>query len=144
MVNNNSRNQRCPASRCVLSCYATVLVKPESPAAARASHRIQSRICDAVKIPAEIRHQRVILCAEVLNVRFPGWGSDDRLDVLHAWLIEDLSDNRVRLLTQETQNGKPAVEPAKAQANPMINGHQDWRLVKLATRVHIHQTPIAR
>ncbi|MHC2594898.1 hypothetical protein ACVLVH_000514 [Kluyvera sp. 1366] len=34
-------------------------------------------------------------------MRFPGWGSDDRLDVLHAWLIEDLSDNRVRILTQE-------------------------------------------
>jgi hypothetical protein len=36
------------------------------------------------------------------------------------------------------------VELAKAQANPMINGHQDWRLVKLATRAHIHQTRIAR
>ncbi|MBP2199667.1 hypothetical protein JOJ88_005208 [Pantoea cypripedii] len=64
------------------------------------------------------------------RVAWHGWageeGADDRLDVLHAWLVEDLSDNRVRILTQETQNGNPAKELAKAQPNPMINGHQDW------------------
>ncbi|WP_435653429.1 SRPBCC domain-containing protein [Enterobacter cancerogenus] len=67
---------------------------------------------------------------EAARVSWHGWagevGSEDRLDVLHAWLIEDLSDNRVRILTQETQNGKPAVELASAKPNPMINGHQDW------------------
>ena len=52
--------------------------------------------------------------------------SDDRLDVHHAWLIEDLSGYRVRILTQETQKGKPAEDLAKAKPNPMINGHQDW------------------
>lgn len=58
-----------------------------------------------------------------------GWAGstpDDRLDVHHAWLIEELSGGRVRILTQETQVGKPAQELARARPNPMINGHQDW------------------
>lgn len=67
---------------------------------------------------------------EPARVSWHGWagepGSDERLDVLHAWLIEDLSENRVRILTQETQNGKPAVALAQTKPNPMINGHQDW------------------
>lgn len=64
------------------------------------------------------------------RVAWHGWsgeeGSADRLDVHHAWLIEDLSGGRVRILTQETQNGAPAKELAKAVPNPMINGHQEW------------------
>jgi hypothetical protein len=52
--------------------------------------------------------------------------ADRRLDVHHAWLIEDLSGGRVRILTQETQNGKPARDLAAAAPNPMINGHQEW------------------
>lgn len=59
-----------------------------------------------------------------------GWageiGTEDRLDVHHAWLIESLSEGRVRVLTQETQNGIPAKQLAKTHPNPMINGHQDW------------------
>ena len=51
---------------------------------------------------------------------------EDRLDVLHAWLIEDLSAGRLRILTQETQNGKPAIALANDPSHPMINGHQDW------------------
>jgi len=58
-----------------------------------------------------------------------GWAGstpDDRLDVHHAWLIEDLSAGRVRILTQETQQGKPARALRDTRPNPMINGHQDW------------------
>lgn len=44
----------------------------------------------------------------------------------HAWLIEDMSDGRMRILTQETQNGGPGKALAKAVPNPMINGHQNW------------------
>ncbi|WP_323595591.1 hypothetical protein [Aliarcobacter butzleri] len=29
-------------------------------------------------------------------------------------------------MTQETQNGKPAVDLAKTRPNPMLNGHQAW------------------
>ncbi|UII31710.1 hypothetical protein LVD17_25810 [Fulvivirga ulvae] len=63
------------------------------------------------------------------RVAWHGWveGDDNqRLDVHHAWLIEDLPGNRVRVLTQETQIGKPAKELASTKPNPMINAHQDW------------------
>lgn len=62
------------------------------------------------------------------RIAWHGWAGegDTRLDVHHAWLIEDLPHGRVRILTQETQKGKPAEELAKARPNPMINGHQDW------------------
>ncbi|MFH8803324.1 SRPBCC family protein [Streptomyces sp. NPDC017936] len=51
---------------------------------------------------------------------------EERLDVLHAWLVEDLPGGRVRVLTQETQIGRPAAELAKQLPNPMLNGHQAW------------------
>ncbi|GAB3129361.1 SRPBCC family protein [Novispirillum itersonii] len=64
------------------------------------------------------------------RIAWHGWsgedGAADRLDVHHAWLIEDLSENRVRILTQETQNGAPARQLARTIPNPMINGHQEW------------------
>lgn len=58
-----------------------------------------------------------------------GWAegdADHRLDVVHAWLTEPLPGNRTRILTQESQIGKPARELARQKPNPMINGHQDW------------------
>lgn len=63
------------------------------------------------------------------RVAWYGWcgeSEDTKLDVYHAWLIENLSGGRVRILTQESQIGKPAEELAKTKPNPMINGHQDW------------------
>lgn len=67
---------------------------------------------------------------EPARIAWHGWagevGTDERLDVHHAWLIEDLEGGRVRILTQETQNGQPAKQLAQAKPNPMINGHQDW------------------
>jgi len=67
---------------------------------------------------------------EPARIAWHGWagdvGSPERLDVHHAWLIEDLEGGRVRILTQETQQGQPAKELAQAKPNPMINGHQDW------------------
>ncbi|KAI8631582.1 hypothetical protein F5Y19DRAFT_424215 [Xylariaceae sp. FL1651] len=54
-------------------------------------------------------------------------GDDDSaLDVYHAWIIEDLEWGVVRILTQESQIGKPAIELASKKPNPMLNGHQDW------------------
>lgn len=59
-----------------------------------------------------------------------GWageqGTPTRLDVHHAWLVEALPQNRLRILTQETQNGAPAKQLATTRPNPMLNGHQDW------------------
>ena len=64
------------------------------------------------------------------RVAWHGWagepGAADRLDVHHAWLVQDLDGGRVRILTQETQKGAPAAELARAKPNPMVNGHQDW------------------
>ncbi|MCX4090795.1 hypothetical protein [Nocardia sp. alder85J] len=51
---------------------------------------------------------------------------ESRLDVLHAWLLEDLPGGRIRILTQESQIGTPAAELARRHPNPMLNGHQDW------------------
>ncbi|WP_405884081.1 MULTISPECIES: hypothetical protein [unclassified Streptomyces] len=51
---------------------------------------------------------------------------EERLDVLHAWLVEDLPGGRVRILAQETQIGEPAAAPADERPNPMLNGHQAW------------------
>ena len=61
------------------------------------------------------------------RIAWHGWvEGEHRLDVHHAWLIEDLPGNRVRILTQETQIGKPAQELAATRPNPMLNAHQDW------------------
>jgi len=48
------------------------------------------------------------------------------IDVYHAWLVGDLDRGRVRILTQESQIGRPAAEIATKRPNPMLNGHQDW------------------
>lgn len=62
------------------------------------------------------------------RIAWHGWAGkgDTRLDVHHAWLVENLEGGRVRVLTQETQKGKPAEALSVAKPNPMINGHQDW------------------
>ena len=81
-------------------------------------------------VEAQITEYVAPSTSDPARITWHGWvgavGAEDRLDVLHAWLIEDLADNRVRILTQETQKGKPAIALANAQPNPMINGHQDW------------------
>ena len=62
----------------------------------------------------------------------------------HAWLVEDLDGDRVRILTQESQSGKPAAQLAGAKPNRMLLGHQDWLdgLVKAARgqRVELEDT----
>ncbi|PVH69987.1 hypothetical protein DL98DRAFT_621233 [Cadophora sp. DSE1049] len=51
---------------------------------------------------------------------------EDSVRVYHAWLVEDLEGGRVRILTQESQSGKPAKELADVKPNKMLLGHQDW------------------
>ena len=58
-----------------------------------------------------------------------GWAegdADHRLDVIHAWLIENLPEDRVRILTQESQKGKPAKDLFNTKPDIMNQGHQDW------------------
>ncbi|HCX00528.1 MAG TPA: polyketide cyclase [Pantoea sp.] len=92
--------------------------------------------------PVEAQVVEFVPPAEGLPARLAwhGWAGEknsaDRLDVHHAWLLEELSGNRVRILTQETQNGNPAKELAKTRPNPMLNGHQEWLdgLIKAAAK----------
>ncbi|QMU08448.1 SRPBCC family protein [Levilactobacillus suantsaii] len=74
---------------------------------------------------------------QVARLAWHGWqngDADTQFDVYHAFLIEKLADGRIRLLTQESQIGKPAAELAQQDPNPMLNGHQKWLdgLVKAA------------
>jgi hypothetical protein len=50
----------------------------------------------------------------------------DGLEVYHAWLVEDLEGQRVRILTQESQIGPVFKEWEARKPNPMLLGHQDW------------------
>lgn len=80
-------------------------------------------------VEAEVVEHVAPVPGQPARIAWHGWAGstpEDRLDVHHAWLIEDLSSSRVRILTQETQVGKPALALAAAKPNPMINGHQDW------------------
>ncbi|KAK3703555.1 hypothetical protein LTR37_014402 [Vermiconidia calcicola] len=51
---------------------------------------------------------------------------DTEVDVYHAWLVENLEGDRVRILTQESQIGKPAAELSAKKPSRMLLGHQDW------------------
>lgn len=52
--------------------------------------------------------------------------TDNGLEVYHAWLVEEIEKNRVRILTQEVQNGPIFQEWATQSPNKMLLGHQDW------------------
>lgn len=63
------------------------------------------------------------------RIAWHGWiegAPEKQLDVLHAWLFENLPGGRVRMHTQESQFGQPAREMAVTKPNPMLNAHQDW------------------
>lgn len=80
-------------------------------------------------VEAEVTEYEPPAAGKPARVAWHGWveGSPEtRLDVHHAWLFEDLPGGRVRILTQETQIGKPARELAQTRPNPMLNAHQDW------------------
>ncbi|KAF5967130.1 hypothetical protein FBULB1_11335 [Fusarium bulbicola] len=49
-----------------------------------------------------------------------------KLNVYHAWIVEDLDYGVVRILTQESQIGQPGVKLAATKPNPVLNGHQEW------------------
>ncbi|MBO1359067.1 SRPBCC domain-containing protein [Acetobacter sacchari] len=81
-------------------------------------------------VEAEVTEYVAPVSGQPGRIAWHGWSGEEkslnRLDVHHAWLIEDLSEGRVRILTQETQNGEPAKELATTRPNPMLNGHQEW------------------
>jgi len=80
-------------------------------------------------VEAEVTEYEPPVNGNPARVAWHGWvegSAETRLDVHHAWLLEDLPGGRVRILTQETQNGKPARELALTKPNPMLNAHQEW------------------
>lgn len=80
-------------------------------------------------VEAEVTEYLPPAAGQPARVAWHGWVEGDnahRLDVHHAWLIEDLAGGRVRVLTQETQIGQPARNLAGTKPNPMLNAHQDW------------------
>lgn len=52
--------------------------------------------------------------------------TDEGFEVYHAWLVEDLEGQRVRILTQESQIGSAFTEMESKKPNIMLLGHQDW------------------
>lgn len=56
------------------------------------------------------------------------WSSKtpDGLEIYHAWVVEDLEGQRVRILTQESQIGPIFKEWEEQKPNKMLLGHQDW------------------
>ncbi len=65
----------------------------------------------------------------ILRLAWRGWNEakgDEYLEAYHAWLVEKLDNDRVRILTQETQLGVPTKALAKSVPNAMLNGHQAW------------------
>jgi hypothetical protein len=80
-------------------------------------------------VEAEVTEFEPPAVGRAARIAWHGWVEGDdqgRLDVHHAWLIEGLSGGRVRILTQESQNGQPARDLAQTRPNPMLNGHQEW------------------
>ena len=78
---------------------------------------------------AEVTEYEPPAVGKPARLAWHGWieGTQEAaLDVHHAWLPEDLPGGRVRILTQETQIGKPARELAMTKPNPMLNAHQEW------------------
>ncbi|KAJ4287744.1 hypothetical protein N0V90_012448 [Kalmusia sp. IMI 367209] len=52
--------------------------------------------------------------------------TEDGLEIYHAWIVEDLEKERVRVLTQESQIGPVFKKLASDKPNIMLLGHQDW------------------
>lgn len=81
-------------------------------------------------VDAQVVEYVAPMADQAARIAWHGWAGEEnsaeRLDVHHAWLLEDLPGNRVRILTQETQNGEPAKAMAVIRPNPMLNGHQEW------------------
>ncbi|KAF4447804.1 hypothetical protein F53441_8708 [Fusarium austroafricanum] len=80
-------------------------------------------------LPAEIYESVAPAGNSPGRIAWRAWQDGDEnslLEVYHAWIVEDLEWGVVRILTQESQIGKPAAELAKQKPNPMLLGHQNW------------------
>ena len=51
---------------------------------------------------------------------------EHRLDVVHAWLIEDMPERKVRILTPGITEGDRRKDLFNTNPDAMNIGHQDW------------------
>jgi len=76
------------------------------------------------------------------------WSSKtpEGLEIYHAWLVEDLEGQRVRILTQESQIGPVFKEWEEQKPNKMLLGHQDWLdgLISAALGKEIKETNLEK
>ena len=77
-------------------------------------------------LPAEVLESVTPTDKSPGRIAWRAGDEDSAIDVYHAWIVEDLEWGVVRVLTQESQIGKPAQELAAQKPNPMLLGHQDW------------------
>lgn len=80
-------------------------------------------------VEGEVIESEVPTAIKPGRIAWHGWVdglAEEKLDVYHGWLIENLEGGRVRILTQESQIGEPAKKMAIEKPNPMINAHQEW------------------
>jgi hypothetical protein len=88
----------------------------------RLSRRARFRITTfGFPVEAEVTEYEPPAEGRPRRVAWHGWVEGDavtRLDVHHAWLFQDLPGGRVRILTQETQNGGPGARDDRHQAQP--------------------------
>ncbi|KAI1269169.1 hypothetical protein F5Y18DRAFT_178380 [Xylariaceae sp. FL1019] len=80
-------------------------------------------------LPAEVQESVAPSQGAPGRLAWLAWVAGDEensMDVYHAWIVEDLDEGRARILTQESQIGKPAIKLAATKPNPILNGHQDW------------------
>ena len=91
-----------------------------------------------LKVEAEVTEHVPPSEGNPSRMSFRAWivgSKQEDASALHAWLLEDLTGGRVRVLTQESQIGEPAKQMAIIKPNPVLNAHQDWLegLVQTAT-----------
>lgn len=80
-------------------------------------------------VEAEVTEYEPPVDENPARIAWHGWATiapGSRLDVHHAWLLENLPQGRCRILTQATQNGKLARKLAQTKPNLMLNAHQEW------------------
>lgn len=79
--------------------------------------------------PVEVFEALPPTVAQPGRLAWRGWiegDADTAMDIYHAWIVESLPGGRVRIVTQESQIGKPAAALAIKRPNPMLICHQDW------------------
>lgn len=80
-------------------------------------------------IEAQITKYVPLVDGQAARVAWHSWAEGDviiHLDVIYVWLLRDLSNGHIRILTQESQTGVSTQELVRTSSNPMINGHQGW------------------